>query len=305
MFQTKDHRRSRYVPMESLEGRQLFSGEPWGAQAKLIAQDLAVANYPTLTGAGQTIAVIDSGVDYKHPSLGGGIGANYKVIAGYDFISNDADPMSDTYAHGTGTAGIAAADPYVYKGFRYQGIAPDANIVALRENSTAGVKAAMDWVIANRAKYNIVAVNVLDFGGASATLYKDDMKALIAAGVFVSHPSGNAGASVPLGAALDPADWSVGSVNLAGQISSFTQRGAELDLLAPGEKVTLPYYDVASKTHMYVDTADGTSWASPAAVGTATLIKQIDPRFTPAQIMKIMQDSGHAVYDAASKLSYK
>jgi hypothetical protein len=291
--------------MESLEGRQLLSGEPWGAQAKLIAQDLAVANYPTLTGAGQTIAVIDSGVDYKHPSLGGGIGSSYKVVAGYDFVSNDADPMSDTYAHGTGTAGIAAAAPYVYKGFRYQGIAPDANIVALRENSTAGVKSALEWVIANRVKYNIVAVNVLDFGGASATIYKDAMKSLIAAGVFVSHPSGNAGAAVNVGAALDPADFSVGSVNLAGQISSFTQRGAELDLLAPGEKVTLPYYDVSSKAHMYVDTADGTSWASPAAVGTAALIKQIDPRFTPAQIMQIMQDSGVSTYDSATKLSYK
>jgi hypothetical protein len=291
--------------MESLEGRQLLSGEPWGAQAKLIAQDLAVANYPTLTGAGQTIAVIDSGVDYKHPSLGGGIGAGYKVIAGYDFQSNDADPMSDTYAHGTGTTGIAAADPYVYKGFRYQGIAPDANIVALRENSTTGVRSALDWVIANRAKYNIVAVNILDFGGASATIYKDAMKSLIASGVFVSHPSGNAGASVNVPAALDAADFSVGSVNLSGQISSFTQRGAELDLLAPGEKVTLPYYDVASRKHMYVDTADGTSWASPTAVGTAALIKQIDPRFTPAQIMQIMQDSGVPTYDSVTKLSYK
>jgi subtilisin family serine protease len=291
--------------MEALEGRELLSGEPWGAQAKLIGQDLAAANYPTLTGAGQTIAIIDSGVDYNHPALGGGIGSSYKVIAGYDFASYDADPMSDTFAHGTGAAGIAAADAYVYKGYRYQGIAPDANIVALRENGTSGVKAALEWVLANRVKYNIVAVNMTDFGGGSATTYRDVLKSLINAGVFVSHPSGNGGASVAVGGALDPADFAVGSVNLAGQVSSFTQRGAELDLLAPGEKVTLPYYDVATKRHIYVDTADGTSWASPAAVGAAALIKQIDPRFTPAQIMKIMQDSGRAVYDAATNLTYK
>jgi hypothetical protein len=304
MFSTKDQR-SWYVPVESLERRELLSGEPWGWQAKMIGQDLAVANYPSITGAGQTIAVIDSGVDYKHPALGGGIGSGFKVIAGYDFVSNDADPMSDTNAHGTGTAGIAAADSYVYKGFHYQGIAPDANVIALRENGTSGVKAALDWVLANRAKYNIVAVNMVDFGGGSALTYKASLQSLIAAGVFVSHPAGNAGASVPIGAALDPGDFSVGSVGSSGSLSSFSQRGAELDLVAPGEQVTLPYYDTATGKHIYVDTADGTSWASPAAVGTAALIKQIDPRFTPAQIMQIMQDSGTPVYDAASKLTYK
>jgi hypothetical protein len=304
MFSTKDQR-SWYVPIESLERRELLSGEPWGWQAQMIGQDLAVANYPAITGAGQTIAVIDSGVDYNHPALGGGIGAGFKVIGGYDFASNDADPMSDTNAHGTGTAGIAAADSYVYKGFHYQGIAPDANVIALRENGTSGVKAALDWVLANRAKYNIVAVNMVDFGGGSALTYKASLQSLIAAGVFVSHPAGNAGASVPIGAALDPGDFSVGSVGASGSLSSFSQRGAELDLVAPGEQVTLPYYNTSTGQHIYVDTADGTSWASPAAVGTAALIKQIDPRFTPAQIMRIMQDSGTPVYDAASNLTYK
>jgi hypothetical protein len=291
--------------VEALEVRQLLSGEPWGQQAKLIAQDQAVANYPSLTGAGEAIAIIDSGVDYNHPALGGGFGGGAKVEAGWDFQSNDGNPMSDTNAHGTGAAGIAASSSYVYKGYRYQGIAPGAKVIALRESNTNGVKAAMEWVLANRAKYNIVAVNYTDFGGSSATIYKDVLVKLINTGVFVSHASGNGGAGTPMGKALAPEDYSVGSVNLSGQVSSFTQRGSELDLLAPGEKVTLPYYDVGSKKHIYVDTADGTSWASPAAVGTAALIKQIDPRFTPAQIMKILQDSGTAVYDSASKLTYK
>jgi hypothetical protein len=160
-------------------------------------------------------------------------------------------------------------------------------------------------VLANRVKYNIVAVNMTDFGGGSALTYKATLQSLIAAGVFVSHPAGNAGASVPVGAALDPADFSVGSVGPSGSVSSFSQRGAELDLLAPGEQVTLPYYDTGTGKDIYVDTADGTSWASPAVTGTAALIKQIDPRFTPAQIMQIMQDSGTPVYDGVSKLTYK
>jgi hypothetical protein len=299
---------SSVFALEGLEGRQLLAvaaATPWGPAAKLIGQDLAVANYPQLTGAGEAVAIIDSGVDYKHPVLGGGIGSAYKVEAGYDFVANDADPMSDTFGHGTASAGVVAASAYVRNGLRYQGIAPGVRIIALREDGTGGVKAALDWVYANRAKYNIVAVNMVDFGGGSALIYKDVLKKLIVAGVFVSHPSGNLGPTQLVEPALDPADFAVGSVDLSGKMSAFTQRGAELDLLAPGERVTVPYYDVATHQHIYLDSSDGTSWASPAAVATAALIKQIYSGFTPAQIMKIMQDSGASVYDSVTKLTYR
>src|SRR5258706_13836184 len=99
---------------EALEGRQLLSTAPWGAQAKLIGQDLVAAQFPTLTGAGESIAMIYSGIDYNHPSLGGGWGN--KVIAGWDFASNDSNPLSDTDANGTGTPAMAGASPDDYGG---------------------------------------------------------------------------------------------------------------------------------------------------------------------------------------------
>ena len=51
------------------------------------------------------IAIIDTGVDYNHPALGGGIGPDKIIIGGYDFIDNDDDPM-DELGHGTHIAGI-------------------------------------------------------------------------------------------------------------------------------------------------------------------------------------------------------
>jgi hypothetical protein len=291
------------VSIESLEGRQFLSGEAWVPAARLIKQDVAAQNFANITGAGYTVAVIDSGVDYNHPSLGGGMGK--KVVAGWDFQNNDSNPMNDSNAHGTGVAGVLAADPYVYKGLYNRGIAPAAKIVALKENNTYGVKSALEWVLANRTKYNIVAVNMTDWGGASGLIYKDTLAKLVAAGVFVSHPSGNGGAGAGVGPALTAGDFSAGSVTLSGSISSFTQRGPELDMLAPGDNVTLPYYDVGSKKHIYVDTADGTSWSSPAIVGAAVLIKQINPSFNPLQIMSILQDSGVGVYDGATRRTYK
>src|SRR5260221_8979007 len=68
---------------EPLERRTLLA---WGPIPQLIDQDLAVANYGQYNGAGQTIAFIDTGVDYNHPALTG------KYIGGYDFLSNNTHP---------------------------------------------------------------------------------------------------------------------------------------------------------------------------------------------------------------------
>ena len=45
-----------------------------------------------------TVAVIDTGVDYNNPALGGGFGPGDKVIAGYDFADNSANPMATDLA---------------------------------------------------------------------------------------------------------------------------------------------------------------------------------------------------------------
>src|SRR5262245_25321676 len=115
--------------LESLEGRLLRASTPWGTIPKLIRQDLAADQFPQITGAGESIAVIDTGIDYTHPFLGGGYGTGYKVVGGYDFVDDDNDPM-DTYGHGTEVAGVLAAKPFNYLGKHYQGAAPDANLIA-------------------------------------------------------------------------------------------------------------------------------------------------------------------------------
>src|SRR5882672_3579603 len=107
---------------EPLEPRVLLAGEPWGAFPKLIKQDAAISHYPSINGAGESVAIIDSGVDYMHPALGGGFGPGFKVVAGYDFVDNDSDPM-DPDGHGTGIAGIIAGTDFFSHGSRYTGLA--------------------------------------------------------------------------------------------------------------------------------------------------------------------------------------
>ncbi len=60
-------------------------------------------------GEGIVIGIIDTGIDYMHPALGGGFRPGFKVIGGYDFANDDPDPMDDNN-HGTHVAGIVAAD---------------------------------------------------------------------------------------------------------------------------------------------------------------------------------------------------
>jgi subtilisin family serine protease len=84
-----------------------------------------------VTGEGIRVAIIDSGIDYNHPDLGGGFGPGYKVLDGYDFYNDDDDPMDDHY-HGTHCAGIVAADGAV------KGVAPGAILYAYKVFCSTG-----------------------------------------------------------------------------------------------------------------------------------------------------------------------
>jgi subtilisin family serine protease len=299
---------------ELLEPRRLLSSLPWGAQAIQIAQDQAAAKYPWVTGAGQTIAMIDAGIDYRHPALGGGIGAGHKIVFGYDFYNGDADPIPDDVPanpylpdeHGTATTGQAAGLQFTDGSHTYQGVAPGAQVVALRAGPT-GVKAALDWVVQHHAQYNIVAVNLMGNGPSN---YRPELRQLARAGVFIGSPSqdnwlNDLNAGFP---GLSPYIYYTGAVNAADQVSSFTERGEYLDMLAPGENVLAPYCHVSPSTHQIdsesITALSGTSEASPQTVGAAALLKQVDPALTPDAIYGILRDTGTPVFDPASNRTY-
>jgi hypothetical protein len=303
--------------LETLERRNLFAVN-WNTSASLIRQDQVAAQFPQLTGVGQTVAVIDTGIDYNNPRLGGGIGTGKKVIDGYDFVDNDIDPM-DTYGHGTEVAGLIAGDGFDFQGKYSQGIAPGANLVALRVDAANDpvpedrIEKALQWVLNNQAKYNIVACNIsFGAGKVETTLtssYSDELALLKQRGVFVAAASGNGGVEAPFGIeypAGDPSVFSVGAVDAFDVITEYTARAANLDLLAPGDDV----YTVTLGPDEFASVS-GTSFAVPLVCGTVALMRQANPNLRAGDYDSIFRSSskenvdGDSEFGSVTNLTYQ
>jgi subtilisin family serine protease len=111
----------------------LIQGGILAGQLDSDGNDCTVTGKTCLTGEGVTIGIIDTGINYTHPDLGGCTQSQFlsgtcaKVIGGYDFANNDNDPM-DEFRHGTHCAGIAAGSGIG----GLKGVAPNAKIYAYK-----------------------------------------------------------------------------------------------------------------------------------------------------------------------------
>ncbi len=266
----------------------------------------------TVTGIGIRIAILDTGVDYTHPDLGGCLGLNCKVIGGWDFINNDADPMDD-HGHGTHVAATAAGNGLL------KGVAPDAKILAYKVLS-AGGSGSFSGIIAaiqratdpnndgNSADH--VDVANMSLGGSGNP---DDAMSLAvdnssAAGVIHAIAAGNSGPStstisspgtarsaITVAAACAP-HANLSPSHCANPIASFSSRGPVIwngvdiekpDITAPGVRICAARWGTYGSLTCF-DTQrvrlSGTSMATPHIAGVAALMKQVNPTFTPRQI---------------------
>jgi subtilisin family serine protease len=288
-----------------------------------------VRNNYGFIGAGQTVAIIDSGIAYDHNALGSGWGPNFRVVGGWDFTENDANFYDDgpEGSHGTHVAGIVGADR---SGTNDDGVAPGVDLVGLRVFNDAGegwfgwVESALQWVHANRNAFEnpITAVNLSlgsDWNSNSVpnwSTIEDEFAQLKADGIFISVSAGNdfelyntPGLSYP---AASPNVVPVMSVDDNGTMSYFSQRHTRA-IAAPGRFITSTVPDYAGNHNGVTDdfaSFSGTSMAAPYIAGASVLLREAMQfvgytGITQDTIYNHMMATADTFFDSATGQNYK
>jgi subtilisin family serine protease len=321
------HTAAPETPIGPIEPAVSPDVEPFFTRAHQQTGWTQVASQYGLQGSGQTVAVIDSGIAYDHYALGRGFGSSYRVVGGWDFAENDANPYDDAPGgfHGTHVAGIVGANHGVH-----QGVAPGVDLVALRvfndfgKGEMAWTESALRWVHENRNAFEnpITTVN-LSLGASwnSSTIpawasLEDELAQLQRDGIVVVVSAGNSfqqykapGLAYP---AASPYVLPVASLDANQQISDFSQRDSRV-IAAPGRGIesSVPDY-FYGKDGIANDwaKASGTSMAAPYVAGASVLLREamemvgIDS-ITPQSIYDTLRNTASNVFDSVTNQIYK
>lgn len=217
---------------------------------------------------------------------------------GWDFINYDRSPQAgetnpdgDGTYHGTFVAGILGAT-----GNNNVGIAGiDWNtkilpIQALNDDSYGNSITVADAIYyAVERDVDIISISL-------GTDYEDPYlrQAILQAqdaGIIIVAAAGNDGCDCMVYPANYPEVLAVGSFNTAGNVSSFSSYGANLDLVAPGEDMTGPYWTKTNQTSAYASGGDGTSYSTPFVSGVLGLVRSYQPNASWDEIVGILMEN--------------
>jgi thermitase len=257
----------------------------------------------TNLGDGVKVAIIDTGVDLKHPAFQGAFVPDSEM---WDYVGNDAVPQEEGelgvtlgYGHGTSVAGIVLQ------------IAPKAKILPLRVLGSDGggdvlnVAAAINRALDEGAKIINLSLGSLE----NSQAVSDAINAATAKGVFVISSGGNSGdqhITFPANqngfdlTTTDLYSLSVGSVDDMDHKSGFSSYGTTLELSAPGEQVFGP----VPENHL--GAWSGTSMAAPMVSGSLALAlsEPLKGEITPAELTKKLKNRSVNIYRQNQNSAY-
>jgi serine protease len=332
----------RWETLISIKSLQRTPGVRWAEpnyrmQASLRPNDSAYRfqwHYPLISlpsawdvttgNPGVIVAVVDTGILSGHPDLAG------QLVPGYDFVRNPAvagdgdgidpdpedpgdrnNPAASSF-HGTHVAGTIAARGN--NGIGVAGVAWEIRVMPLRAlgaisgtsydvtqavRFAAGLPNDSGTVPARRADIVNLSLGGEGFSQISQQLYRD----LRQRGIFVVSSAGNEASTAPGYPAAYDTVISVSAVDIQRQITGYSNRGATIDIAAPGGDNSTDingdgYPDGVLSTGGNATTSgvefayvflSGTSMAAPHVSGVIALMKSINPNLTPQQFQAMLQ----------------
>ncbi len=241
-----------------------------------------------------TVAIIDTGIDQKHPELKGLFLPSYNVI----------NPMNQTApdVHGTHVTGILAAKKG--NGIGGYGINPNVKILPIdvfdRDSVTNDYTIAQAILYA--ADHGAKVINMSLGSSFPSSLLEEAVEIAINKGVTIVAAEGNTGDDLPNYPASYEGVIGVGSINKDKKLSSFSTYGASTDIVAPGEDIYAPIFDYEKKSSF--STLSGTSMASPVVAGVASLLLSKYPTLKPAQVEYILEHTATDLGEKGSDLKF-
>jgi subtilisin family serine protease len=227
--------------------------------------------WDTTRGASEiVIAVLDTGVDARHPDLAGAI------VAGRDFVNDDSDPADD-HGHGTGAAGVIAARTNNREG--QSGVCwacslmPAKVLDASGAGKTSAIAMGIVWAVERGAR----VVN-MSFGGPGTTsALQSAVRYASSKGAVLIASAGNSGVDTPFYPAAYADVVGVAATTETDTRYSWSNYGSWVAVAAPGCN-TATWPDGA-----YVEFC-GTSAAAPLVAGIAGLALSLNPNASKSDI---------------------
>jgi hypothetical protein len=286
------------------------ANETWGLQINGI----------NLTGEGQTVCVIDTGINSSHESL------QEKIIVQKCFIShgsvkcegnmNEGNSAEDVHGHGTHVAGIISSSTHL------KGVSPGANLAIVKASNDSGVGysvdvgKSMEWCVLNRQQYNISVIS-MSLGGGQNNSFCDSGNYLtyyvnlaVSENISVVVATGNKGlefndivagisspACITNSTRITALDKDETYADYAFRNSNFS------DILsAPGTSINSTIVSGSYNTN------SGTSMATPHVSGAIAILRQyldsINKTMTPKNISDVLNRTGKQIEDSASGRNY-
>lgn len=241
-------------------------------------------------GKNVLVAVIDTGIDRKHPALAGAIAGEFNALGKRKGVYD---------GHGTAVSSIIAS-----RGGVMVGVAPAASILSVQAfarpkknrptvGETFDLLRGIDWSAENGAR-----VLNLSFAGPHDPLLRDTVGAAVSNGIVAVAAAGNRGPKAPPAyPAAYPDVLAVSATDVKDRIYKHSNRGEHIAVAAPGVDV------VAAGRYRKFGLMSGTSFAAAYVSGSIALMLEGSPEMSATsiadRITSAARDLGPAGHDVA------